>query len=59
MSREITPPTLPGLHSRFAYCIIGEDGWNLELFRKVHEISLTINIALWFFGTQPDRRLSL
>lgn len=35
-----------GLHSRFAYFIIGEDGWSLELFREIYDISFTISIVL-------------
>lgn len=35
-----------GLHSRFAFFIIGEDGWSLELFKKIYDISFTISIIL-------------
>mgnify|MGYP000926520997 CR=1 FL=1 len=35
-----------GLHSRFAYFIIGEDSWSIELFRKIYDISYTISIVL-------------
>lgn len=35
-----------GLHSRFAFFIIGEDGWSLELFKKIYDILFTISIVL-------------
>lgn len=35
-----------GLHSRLAFFIIGEDGWSLELFKKIYDISFTISIVL-------------
>lgn len=35
-----------GLHSRFAFLIIGEDGWSIELFRKIYDASFTISIVL-------------
>jgi len=35
-----------GLHSKFAFFIIGEDGWSLELFKKIYDISLNISIVL-------------
>jgi len=35
-----------GLHSKFAYYIIGEDGWSLELFKRIYDYSFTISIIL-------------
>lgn len=37
-----------GLHSRFAFLIIGEDGWSIELFQKIFDVSFTISILLTF-----------
>lgn len=41
-----------GLHSRFAFLIIGENGWSIELFRKIYDTSFTISILLTliYFG---------
>lgn len=35
-----------GLHSKFAFFIIGEDRWSLELFKKIYDISFNISIVL-------------
>lgn len=37
-----------GLHSRFAFYIIGEDGWSIDLFKKIYDVSFTISILLTF-----------
>jgi len=34
------------IHSRFAFLIIGEDGWTVDLFKRVYDISFTISILL-------------
>lgn len=38
-----------GLHSKFAYFIIGEGAWSIELFKRIYDISFFVSIVLTLF----------